>query len=75
MSVKYCPADDMIGDYQSVPLQGAKFQKFYRAIMGLIDLIDYLFLLITHFVLFETDDRSVLARTPRRSMSFTVQTD
>ena len=40
MSIEYCPADDMIGDYQSMPLQGAQFQWFRRAIMGLIDLID-----------------------------------
>ena len=36
VSVEYCPTDDVIGDYQSMPLQGAQFQKFYYAIMGLI---------------------------------------
>ena len=34
VSIEYCPTDDMIGDYQSKPLQGAKFQRFRRAIMG-----------------------------------------
>ena len=39
VSIEYCPVDNMIGDYQSMPMQGAKFQKFYHTIMGLNDLI------------------------------------
>ena len=33
--VKYCPTDMMIVDYMTKPLQGIKFQKFQKAIMGL----------------------------------------
>ena len=33
--VKYCPTDMMIGDYMTKPLQGIKFQKFQKTIMGL----------------------------------------
>ena len=32
--VEYCPTGDMIGDFMTKPLQGAKFQKFQDAIMG-----------------------------------------
>ena len=32
--VKYCPIDIMTGDYMKKPLQGIKFQKFKKAIMG-----------------------------------------
>ncbi len=34
LSTEYCPTDDMVGDYFSKPLQGEKFQKFRKAIMG-----------------------------------------
>ena len=33
--VEYMPTDDMVSDYMSKPLQGAKFQKFRREIMGM----------------------------------------
>ena len=33
--VKYCPTDDMVADYLTKPLQGAKFKKFRKAIMNL----------------------------------------
>jgi len=33
--VKYCPTDEMIGDYMSKPLVGAKFDKFRDMIMNL----------------------------------------
>ena len=32
--VEYCPTDDMIADFMSKPLQGTKFQKFSKDIMG-----------------------------------------
>ena len=34
VNVKYCPTDNMIGDYMTKPLQGIKFDKFKREIMG-----------------------------------------
>jgi hypothetical protein len=33
--VMYCPTDDMIGDYMTKPLTGAKFHKFRDLIMNL----------------------------------------
>ena len=32
--VRYCPTDDMVGDYMTKGLQGIKFSKFRKAIMG-----------------------------------------
>ena len=32
--IKYCSTENMIGDYMTKPLQGAKFIKFRKAIMG-----------------------------------------
>ena len=32
--VKYCPTDDMLGDYMSKPVVGAKFEKFREKIMN-----------------------------------------
>ena len=37
MQVVYCPTDDMIGDFFSKPLQGAKFKRFRKLILGLSD--------------------------------------
>jgi hypothetical protein len=34
LKVEWCPMDDMIGDYATKPLQGAKFRKFRDLIMG-----------------------------------------
>ena len=34
VEIKYCPTDDMIGDYMSKGLQGVKFDKFRKLIMG-----------------------------------------
>ena len=34
LTVKYCPTDDMIGDYPSKPLQGKKFKKHRKTIMN-----------------------------------------
>ena len=34
LEVKYCPTDDMIGDFMIKPLQGSKFKKFRNLIMG-----------------------------------------
>ena len=33
VSVKYCPTDDLIGDYFTKPVQGSKFRRFRRFIM------------------------------------------
>ena len=35
LTIKYCPTDEMIGDYFSKPLQGKLFKKFWRLIMNL----------------------------------------
>ena len=32
--VDYCPTNEMVGDYMSKPLQGSKFCKFHKDIMG-----------------------------------------
>ena len=34
VEIKYCPTDDMIGDYNTKPLQGSKFVKFKKSIMN-----------------------------------------
>ena len=34
LNVKYCPTDEMIGDFMTKPLQGLKFMKFRKIIMG-----------------------------------------
>ena len=34
VNIKYCPTDDMIGDYFTKPLQGAKFSKFKGKILN-----------------------------------------
>ena len=33
--VKYCPTDEMLGDYMMKANQGKKFHQFQRAIMGM----------------------------------------
>jgi hypothetical protein len=33
--VKYCPTDEMIGDYMTKPLVGSKFKRFRDLIMNL----------------------------------------
>ena len=35
VEVRYCPTDDMIADYMSKPVVGAKFEKFRDLIMNL----------------------------------------
>ena len=35
LEVKYCPTDDMVANYLTKPLKGAKFKKFRKAIMNL----------------------------------------
>ena len=32
--IDYCPTDDMIADYMTKPLQGEKFKKFRKMILG-----------------------------------------
>ena len=34
MEIVYCPTDEMVADYQTKPLLGAKFKKFKARIMG-----------------------------------------
>ena len=34
VNIKYYPMDDMIGDYFTKPLQGAKFRKFIEKILN-----------------------------------------
>ena len=34
VSFKHCPTDDMVGDYLTKPLQGAKFIKFRDTILN-----------------------------------------
>ena len=35
VTIKYCPTDEMDADFFTKPLQGKKFQKFRRRIMGM----------------------------------------
>ena len=37
VEIKYCPTDDMVGDYMSKGLQGYKFKKFRDKIMGITE--------------------------------------
>ena len=34
LDIVYCPTDEMIGDYFTKSLQGAKFSTFRKVIMG-----------------------------------------
>jgi hypothetical protein len=34
LSIEWCPTDEMVGDFMTKPLQGAKFRKFRDLIMG-----------------------------------------
>ncbi len=34
VSIEYCPTGDMVGDFMTKPLQGAKYQQFVNEIMG-----------------------------------------
>jgi hypothetical protein len=34
VTIVYCPANDMVGDFHTKPLQGEKFRKFQNAILG-----------------------------------------
>jgi len=36
VTLKWCPTEDMIGDYATKPLQGALFKKFRDQIMGVV---------------------------------------
>lgn len=36
-SIAYCPAEDMVADFLTKPLQRSLFQKFFKIIMGLDD--------------------------------------
>ena len=35
IQIKYCPSENMIGDYMTKPLLGAKFEEFRKAVMNL----------------------------------------
>ena len=35
VEIRYCPTDEMIGDYNTKPLQGNKFMRFKRKIMNI----------------------------------------
>ncbi|KAL7561167.1 hypothetical protein ACA910_011988 [Epithemia clementina (nom. ined.)] len=35
LDVQYCPTDAMVGDFMTKPLQGTKFYKFRKMIMGM----------------------------------------
>ena len=35
IKIKYCPTDDMLGDYMSKPVQGEKFRKFRSDLMNI----------------------------------------
>ena len=35
LEINYCPTDDMVGDFMTKPLQGSKFRKFRKLILGL----------------------------------------
>jgi hypothetical protein len=33
--IEYCPTDEMVVDYMTKPLSGAKFRKFKKRLMGM----------------------------------------
>jgi hypothetical protein len=33
-TIKYCPTEEMVADFMTKPLTGAKFHKFRKAIMN-----------------------------------------
>ena len=35
IKIEYCPADKMVADYMSKPLQGTLFEKFRKAVLGM----------------------------------------
>ena len=35
LQIEYCPTDDMLVDYMTKGLQGVKFSRFRRRIMGM----------------------------------------
>ena len=35
INIKYCPTGEMVGDFFTKPLQGAKFQQFRNAILNI----------------------------------------
>ena len=35
IDIRYCPTDEMIGDYMTKPLHRAKFENFWQQIMHL----------------------------------------
>ena len=35
ISIEYCPTGDMVGDYQTKPLQGKQFRRFRNTILGI----------------------------------------
>jgi hypothetical protein len=35
LSIEYCPTDEMVADYMTKPLSGAKFRKFKKRLMGM----------------------------------------
>ena len=35
LKIFYCPAEDMVADYMSKPLQGSLFLKFRRSVLGM----------------------------------------
>jgi hypothetical protein len=34
LQIKYCPTNDMVGDFHTKPLQGEKFRRFRDEILG-----------------------------------------
>lgn len=39
LTIRYCPSNDMIGDFFTKPLQGKKFGKFKEKIMGRVEIL------------------------------------
>lgn len=37
MQIQYCPTEEMIADYMTKPLVGAKFKQFHKFIMNCIN--------------------------------------
>ena len=37
VTIKWCPTDDMVGDFFTKPLQGGKFKKFRDLVLNLED--------------------------------------
>ena len=45
IDIKFCPTDQMVGDYMTKPLHGSKFKEFRRKIMNMPSLASLLMMI------------------------------